>query len=367
MNAALSRLPRVMLLALSLTLGGAALARPAPLPARPSEIPGPLVGSLEISNERERPVLVYIDGTFAIELPPSTTRVLPDVPNGMRLVSYGERGEGSERGGRGARDVQPGGYVTDRVDIRIDRRAAIRIAPLRGFISVRNTTGMNMRVSLGTLDLGLLAAGREVLSPAMPAGSYVLTAVPSARRLRPQTQDVVVRAGDTINLELRPFTSSVVIDNPFPHPVNVFIVENGGRRVANIKRFASARLDDLDPGRVTFEMRQGGQRLAVGVLDLMPGGEQRWSPAAARVGQLEVINPSGSRVRVAVEGVDDFALDPGTSRVMTSVPEGPVNVRLTTAEGHTIVHEVIVIANRVERFEVPRAWLTRTPVRPNPF
>jgi hypothetical protein len=352
-----------MLLALTLTFGGSALARPTPLPERPSEIPGPLVGSLEISNERERPVQVYIDGTFAIELPPSTTRVLPDVPNGMRLVSYGERGEGRERGARG----EAGGYVTDRVDIRIDRRAAIRIAPLRGFISVRNTTGMNMRVSLGTLDLGLLAAGREVLSPAMPAGSYVLTAVPSARRLRPQTQDVVVRAGDTIAVELRPFTSSVVIDNPFPHPVNVFIVENGGKRVANIKRFESARLDDLDPGRVTLEMRQGGQRLAVGVIDLMPGAEQRWSPVAARVGQLEVINPSGSRVRVAIEGVDDFALNPGTSRVVTSVPEGPVNVRLTTAEGHTIVHEVIVVANRVERFEVPRAWLTRTPVRPHPF
>ena len=366
MNAALSRLPHAMLLALSLTLGGAALARPAPLPVRPSELPGPLVGSLEISNERERPVLVYIDGTFAIELAPNTTRVLPDVPNGLRLVTYGEA---NERGGRGARDVQ-GGYVTDRVDIRIDRRAAIRIAPLRGFISVRNTTGMNMQVSLGTLDLGLLAAGREVLSPAMPAGSYVLTAVPTARRLRAQTQDVVVRAGDTVNIELRPFTSSVVIDNPFPHPVNVFVHRmegTPGERVAKIRRFDSMRLDDLDPGRVTLEMRQGGQRLAIGVLDLVPGAEQRWSPVAARVGQLEVINPSGSRVRVAVEGVDDFALNPGTSRVVTAVPAGPVNVRLTTAEGHTIVHEVIVVANRVERFEVPRAWLTRTPVRPNSF
>jgi len=350
MTASFSRLPRILLFALScVTLGGSVMARPAPRPEPTPELPGPLVGSLEISNERERPVLVYIDGAFAIELPASSTRVLPGVPNGTRLVTYGGR---------------VGGYATDRVDIRIDRRAAIRIAPLRGFINVRNTTNMNMAISLGSLDLGLLGPGREILSPAMPAGSYVLTAISTVRRLKPQIQDVVVQGGDTVAVELRPFTSSVLVDNPFPHSVNVFI---DGMRVAKIRRFESTRLDDLDPGRVTLEMRHSGQRLATGMLDLVPGAELRWSPAAARFGQLEIINPSRTRVRVAVDGVDEFILNAGTSKVLSSVPAGRVNVELMTAEGRTIVHEVMVVANRVERFEVPRVWLSGTPVRPNIF
>lgn len=330
-----------------IAIGGAALARPVPVPEPgPRDLPGPLTGSLEISNERHRPIEVHIDGAFALELPAQTTRVLREVPNGVRLVSYGSR---------------QSGYQTDRVEIRIDRKSALRIAPLRGYASVRNATMMPMRVALGDLDLGTLAPGREVLSPAMPAGSYVLTATPVGRKLRPQIQDVLIRPGETAPVELRPFTATVIVDNPFPHGVNVFV---DGNRATQVDRFGSARLDDLMPGRVTLELRHRGERLVTETLDLMPGAELRWRPEVIRFARLEVVNPTGSRVTVRVDGADEFMLRPGTSRILDQLRPGTVRVQLINQDGRTVMHEVPLRPGTVERFEVPRVWVQSTPVRP---
>jgi hypothetical protein len=333
-----------------IALGGNAMARPVPVPvpeAGPRDLPGPLTGSLEISNERHRPIEVYIDGSFAIELPAQTTRVLREIPNGVRLVSYGSR---------------QAGYQTDRVEIRIDRKAALRIAPLRGYASVRNTTMMPLRISLGDLDLGTLAPGREVLSPAMPAGAYVLTATPLGRGLRPQVQDVVIRPGETAQIDLRPFTATVIVDNPFPHGVNLLV---DGNRVARLDRFGSTRLEDLMPGRVNFELRHRGERLVVETLDLVPGAELRWRPEAIRFARLEVVNPTGSRITVRVDGADEFMLRPGTSRILDQLRPGLVRVQLINQDGRTVMHEVPLRPGAVERFEVPRVWVQSTLVRPS--
>ena len=86
------------LAALLSTVAGAAAAHgptpdDRPLPA----LPGPLVGAIEITNERDRPVQIYVDGRFAVEVRPRTTDVIERVPNGVRLVSYmGGGGRGPE-------------------------------------------------------------------------------------------------------------------------------------------------------------------------------------------------------------------------------------------------------------------------------
>lgn len=328
-----------MLLSLSLMVGatGAAQARPTPVPP-PVSLPGPLTGAIEITNERHRPVEVYIDGTFAIELPGLTTRTLPEIPNGVRLVSYGNR-----------RDFQ-----TDRVEVRIDRKVALRIAPLRGQVTVRNTSGLPMRITLDDIDLGVVAPDREVMSPALPAGNYVVTATPRDRGLRPQYQDVLVRPGETSLVTLRPLFASLRVDNPFPHPVNVFV---DGRRETKVDRFASVVIPDLEPGRVSLEMRYRGERLVAEVVELAAGAEARWVPRPLILGTIEVYNPTGSHVTVTLgEGHEGFALKPG-ERKSATVEAGPVRVQLMTRDGRTIVHEVRVREGRTERFDVPRVWM----------
>lgn len=336
----MNTLARLTLL-LGLCVAGVAQARPTPVPP-PASLPSPLTGSIEITNERQRPVEVYIDGTFALELPGLTTRTLPEIPNGVRLVSYGNR-----------RDFQ-----TDRVEVRIDRKVALRIAPLRGLVTVRNTSGLPMRITLDDIDLGVVAPDREVMSPELPAGTYVVTATPRERGLRPQYQDVMVRPGETSLVTLRPLFAALRVDNPFPHQVNVFV---DGRRETKVDRFASVVIPDLEPGRVSLEMRHRGERLVAEVLELSAGAEARWVPRPLRLGTLEVYNPTGSHVTVTLgEGHEGFALKPG-ERKSTALEAGPVRVQLMTRDGKTVVHEVRVREGRTERFDVPRVWMATGP------
>lgn len=336
-------------LLLGLLAAGTASARPTPVPlpngvrpggeADPAKgIPGPLTGSLEITNERHRPVEVFLDGTFALELPALSTRILPDVANGVRLVTYGNR-----------RDFQ-----TDRVEIRIDRKVALRIAPLRGQVTVRNTSGLPMRITLDEFDLGVVAPDREVTSQPLPAGTYVVTATPRERAGRPQIQDVLVQPGETSVVALRPLFASLRVDNPYPHAVNVYV---DGSRETRLERLASLVIPDLVPGRVTVEMRQRGERLAGDTLELMAGTESRWAPRPLALGTLEVYNPTGSVVTVSLGRGADFMLRPREHKAMT-VEAGQVQVQLTTRDGKSIVHDVRVRADQTERFEVPRVWVS---------
>ncbi len=109
-----------ILMALTLALPAAAEARGPDDRPPPVGLPGPLVGAIELSNERDRPVAIYLDGRFAIEVGARSTTVLEDVPNGTRLVSYPVSHRGPEPR-----------WQTDRVEVREGRRTALRIARLR--------------------------------------------------------------------------------------------------------------------------------------------------------------------------------------------------------------------------------------------
>ena len=344
------------LVALSSTVAGVATAhgpddRPIP------EIPGPLVGAIEITNERDRAVQIYVDGRFALEVRGRTTDVVERVPNGVRLVTYAGGGNGPA-------------WQTDRVEVREGRRAALRIAPLRGRAAIVNRSGIELHVMLDELDLGMLAPGRELTTPPLAARTYRLTAAPHDwDRSRPQEQEVTIIAGEVVRAELRPFFASLIVTNPFPHKVSVFL---DGRRVDNIRRGDSERFGDLQPGRVRVEMRHEDRLVASDVVELATGRENYYAPPLTRFGALEVKNPTRQAVRIALEGGDadtGFRLEPGQVRLLREIEAGPLTIQLTTVDGRIVKHQTHIVAGETRRFEVPVAWVDYdepAPVRPRP-
>jgi hypothetical protein len=331
------------------TFAGPASARPTPPPIAVEGLPQALVGTLEVLNDRARPVEVYVDGVFAAEVPAQGKRVLPAVPNGVRLVSYA----GAERGS----------WQTDRVEVRIDRVSSLRIAPLRGFAVVSNMSRTLMRVTLGDMELGLLAPGQDVVTPALPAGRYALTATPTAsRRMPPQRQDVLVVAGDTVHVELRPMTADLRVDNPFPFAVHLLV---DGRRVARIAALGTARLNDLLPAPVNLELVHRNQRLATERMNLTAGADLRWAPIDARYGELELYNPTRFPVRITVNGLTGVRLAPGETQRVRELASGSVRVQVTLEDGRVVIHETRIAGGARERFTVPMAWVPEAqPVRP---
>ena len=326
-----------------------------PPPREVAGLPGPLVGAIEITNERDRPVQVYIDGRFALELRARTTDVVERVPNGIRLVSYA---------GMGRRDDDR--WQTDRVEVREGRRAALRIAPLRGAAVIINQTGLRLHVIFDKIDLGMLDPGREVVTPPLPAGLYRLSAEPHGwARQRTQVQDVMIVPGEVVRAELRSFAASLVVDNPFPNKIGVWL---DGQRVLRLDRFESGRLDHLEPGRARIELRRDGRVLASDLIELVPGRETRYAPHAVRHGALEVRNPTQQPVRVTIDETNGFRLDPGAVRLIPELAPGVHTIQLTTDDGRIIKHETRIDPGETARFEVPQAWLTPepAPVRPRP-
>jgi len=341
------------------TAASAAMARP-PEPAGPppvrdeltaADLGGALTGSIEISNERHRPVQVFIDGRFALEVAARATAIVPDVPNGIRLVAYGNR--------RG--DLQ-----IDRDEVRIDRRSALRIAPLRGAVVVRNDSGTAMRVRLGDDDLGLVQPGADVKSGALLPGGYTLSYVPQAGRgIPPRTERVEVEAGETARVVLQPFFARLVVKNPFPYDVNLML---DGARVATIRRMDEVRLDTLLPGRVDAQIRKQGRVLATARLDLDAGRVTSWDPPGLRFGDLELVNPTRFPVRIQVGAMTGFVLRAGETRLLSNLDVGRTDIQVTLEDGRVVRHVTEIEGGERTRFEVPRShgpYPTQpTPVRP---
>jgi hypothetical protein len=282
---AFPRAPRWGLIASSVLatvigLGATAAAGPGDRPPPVGALPGPLVGTIEISNERARPVAIYLDGRFALEVRPRSTQLIDSVPNGVRLVSYS---------GAHERDWQ-----TDRVEVRENRRSALRIAPLR------------------------------------------------------------------------PTTATLVVSNPFDRKVTVLV---DGRRVTELRRLESERIEGLRPGRAHVELRHGRHALADDSVELVAGRESYFAPQLQRPGALELKNPTNSPVRITLLerpggarlpdhlARDGFRLEPGSARVVNDLGAGPLTVQVTTEDGRIIKHEADIVAGRTSRFDVPYAWI----------
>lgn len=317
--------------------------RPAPIGAESA--PGPLVGAIEITNERDRAVRIFVDGRFAIELRARTTDVLEQVPNGVRLVSYA--GAGRER------------WQTDRVEVREDRRAALRIAPLRGQVAVMNRSDDDLRVMLGDVDLGVVKPGRELLSPPLPEGVYRLSSVPVGwTRAKPHAQEVTLIAGETVQAEVRSMAATLVVSNPFARAVSVWV---DGRRVTRLDRMESERIGRLQPGRTLVELRddsrgarsEDARVLASDTLELVPGRESYFAPQPLRHGALEVTNPTRRPVRITLPN-ESFRLAPGASRFVDDLPVGPLTIQLTTDDGRIVRHRTEIIGGETHAFVVPR-------------
>ena len=339
------------LMTLVLLMGAPASARepedrPAPIGAESA--PGPLVGAIEITNERDRPVRIFIDGRFAIELRPRTTDVIDQVPNGIRLVAYA--GAGRER------------WQTDRVEVREGRRAALRIAPLRGQVAIINRSDDDLRVMLGDVDLGVVKPGRDVLSPPLPEGVYRLASVPIGwTRAKPHVQEVTLVAGETIRAELRSLAATLVVSNPFARSVTVWI---DGQRRTRLDPLESERIGRLEPGRSLVELRDDGPRrpgglpsdgrvLASETIELEPGRESYFAPPPLRHGALELVNPTRRPVRITLPG-DSFRLAPGAKRFVDHIAAGPLTIQLTTDDGRIVRHRTEIIGGETQRFVVPR-------------
>jgi len=345
----------VLALAALLVTGGAASAQGPDDRPPPIDAPGPLVGSIEITNERDRPLQIYVDGRFAIELRARTTDTLERVPNGIRLVSYN---------GAGGRDAAR--WQTDRVEVREGRRASLRIAPLRGQVAIANRAEIDLQLMLGDIDLGVVKSGRELVSPPLPEGSYRLSAVPLGwARSKPQVQDVTIIAGETVRAEIRSFAATLVVSNPFPRRVTVWI---DGERYTRLDRLESERIGRLQPGRVLAELRDNGRVLASEMVDLFPGRETYFAPQPIRYGALEVRNPTREPVRVTLDNSGGFRLAPGAVRAFDNLAAGPIVIQVTTEDGRIVKHQAQIIGGETNRFEVPYGITgpENVPVRPRP-
>ncbi len=304
-----------------------------------------LVGSIECVNDRERPAKVFVDGVFAAEVPAHARTIIPDVPNGVRLVSY-------RSGGRRH-------WQTDEVNVGIDRRAFVRIAALRGQALIHNRTGQVISVRLGTIEIGTAWPGADLETPVMPAGAYLLTATPYRIKAVPgSTQNIVIRGGETTEVEIEPFVATLVVRNPFPFRVALWV---DTQRMGNIQEHAVERFATLQPGRARLELRKANAVLATAVVDLDAGREVAWDggvqptfevrppPIQAALGEVEFANTSGRRgaIRVELPGFAPFDLGRGESRVV-QLPAGPMTATIVSPGGRRPMSFEVRASNRVQ-------------------
>lgn len=289
-----------------------------------------LVGSIECVNDRDRPAKIYIDGAFAAEVPAHARTVIPDVPNGVRLVSY-------RSGGRRQ-------WQTDEVNVGIDRRAMVRIAPLRGQALIHNRTGQTISVRLGSIEVGTVWPGADIESPVMPAGAYLLVAEPYRIKGIPgSTQNIIIRGGETTEVDVDPFVATLVVKNPFPFRVGLWV---DNQRMGWIQEHGVERFTALQPGRARLELRKTGAPLATAVVDLDASREVVWDggvqptfelrppPIQVALGEVEFVVTSGRRgaIRVELPGLTPFDLGRGESRVV-QLPEGSTTATIVTPGG----------------------------------
>lgn len=320
------------------------------------ELRGPLTGSIEVTNERNRLVQLYVDGRFALEIAPRSTAVLPDVPNGIRLVAYGDRDHR---------------FQVDKVEVRVDRRSSLRIASLRGIALIKNDSGIAMRVVFGDSDLGTLQPGQDISSPPLMEGTYTLTYQPrDAHGIPARNERVSIQAGETARVSLAPFFAALTVRNPFPFDVSLFL---DGQRIAKLDRFAELRLDTLRPGHVAAELRAKHNKVMVAnVVDLDAGRMTRWEPQVARYGDIQVVNPGRFPVRIQMGGMTGFRLGAGESRFFSNLDAGRIDIQVTLDDGRVVMHAAEIRAGERAVFEVPAGgWAPShpVPVRPdqNPY
>ncbi|MFT7578552.1 MAG: hypothetical protein ACI9MR_000210 [Myxococcota bacterium] len=297
---------------------------------------GPLTGEIEVTNDRFRPVTVWLDGQSVATLAPQARKVLRSVPNGVRVLEFA--------GPRGRAQVE-------RVTVRINKRVSYRVAPVRGQALIKNKSGVDVRLVLDGQDLGRLNTGANVSTGPMRPGTYELVAKPMGefRGAPPMRRTIRISQGETQKVRLKHYLARVSVTNTARGPARLFV---NGAPAGRVQPGASLSIADLAPGKVELSLRRRGDVLASTSMRLAPGGTAAWTPAIVRVGSLDVTNRSRRTVTVTVGGQRIGALMPGQSRVVSDLRPGSIRVIATTPGGRRVVTEERVVAGRVAAVDV---------------
>lgn len=272
----------------------------------------PLDGRIRIVNERMAPVKVSIDGERFTRLAPGERRVFRDVPNGVRLLEVHDG-----RTQRRSTDMDRA-----RVSVPIKGVAVYRVEARFGQAKVINDSGVRMRMKLNGRDLGVAGPGQVMESWPLPPGRHTVVAQPAGRHHRhghPMTRTVQVRRGDMAQVRFGAWHGQVTVTNPFDFRVRLIV---DGERIDRLQPGESRVLARQVPGSHRLQLKRRGRMLADTTLRVAPGQRAVWTPVNRRLGDLQVSNVTGHRVRVMIDGRDMGRLRAGESRTYTDLDAG---------------------------------------------
>ncbi len=345
----MNQLKRSLALALALaltTIGGVAVAGPGYGPANgPSldkAIAGPLVGKLKVRNDRMRPVTVYVDGERAVKLGPNESKVLRNLPNGVRQVSVaGKRGP----------------VETSRVRIGIGDTAKLRIAPRFGTASIINSSGLMLGMRLNGERLGKVYDGKRIDTGPLAPGPHTLVA--RAPNGGPTvTKTIHVRPGQRETVRLAPMLGEVSVRNPFPFKVKVYIDDV---RVAKLQPNQSTVITGRLPGATRIIMKKRRRVVASSSINVVAGARADFAPQVAMTGSVRVHNGARRPLSVQLNGKNIGYLQPGATKVVDRVSQGHVQVVGVSNSGRRITKTVYVQPYREALVELNRPHHGQSP------
>lgn len=272
----------------------------------------PLDGRLRIVNERMAPVKISIDGERSTRLAPGERRVFRDVPNGVRLVEVYDT-----RARRRSSDRD-----TARVAVPINGVGVYRVEARFGQAKVINDSGVRMRLMVDGRELGVAAPGQAMESWPLRPGQYTVVARPAGRHQRhghPISRVVNVRPGHAAPVRFGAWHGQVTVTNPFDFRAGLFV---DGERIDRLAPGESRVLARQVPGAHRMQLKRRGRLLADTTVRVAPGQRAAWTPVNRRLGDLQVRNVTGHRVRVTVDGRDMGRLGAGESRTFTDLSAG---------------------------------------------
>lgn len=293
------------------------------LSAAAAQAHSPLDGRISLHNDRHRPVQVTIDGEETVRLDPGQTRVLSHIPNGVRFLEV--------RGHRGP-------ALSHELHVPVRGTARYEIEALRGAAAVLNDSGVPMRIAVDGRPFGLASPGQRLLADGLRPGAHKVVATPVGRgSLYPIVRSVVVEAGDESRVRLGDWHASVVVRNTTGQPARIYL---DGREMDRARPGRTERLDRVEPGRHTVELRgRHGRLLARAEIDLAPGERETVQPRALEP-ELQVRNDRRRSVEVVIDGRHMGRLAGGESRTFTGLRPGMHRVTIVEGRGRSTQHRV---------------------------
>ena len=282
-----------------------------PSPEEADAIKALPTGSVKAVNRAAEPVRIFIDGSPREMVWPAGEAEY----SGLRLGTHKLHGEG----------VRTGFGIDANVSVSKDVAPVFVVQPPRGALRVTNKSGIQARVVVERLTGRVLPTGEAFSVPGLAAGTYRVSAADRVGR-QMWTASLDVKAGEMVEADIPGPKGVLAVISDIPMQVTVVA---DGRNLGTCAARGAAEFGGLVPGPSRLRaLGPDGTVLARTRLKVPETGQATWmvKPGTGREasgdeGSVNVVNQTGERVRLRVDGWDrGEILDKGRRVVSAMVP-----------------------------------------------